>query len=225
MRDKASIYAPVSAAEIEPSSIAGGVVQGYAAPERGRRPCLLEMVGGSSVVAVARACGFSDAALKAGVRFGWCRFDLGGLTVAAAFGETVQVRCAISGATIASWPPEQLNRSEARPRRASLQVAGLRMFIEELSGCSELIQVEPIAQLFRAEHGDQAFIEASYMYLHKRLPNVSERHHFFDDLPVDWTVTACWEKIVSSNEFITKRRFPLPGVFTSGFPFGLGAFD
>jgi hypothetical protein len=218
-------YAPVDQVEIDPSSIEEGVLRGYAAPNRGPKPCLLELVAGRTVLALAPACGFSKKALLANVRFGWCGFELGGLTVAGAFGETVQVRCAVSGDVIDSWIPEKLLlQLLAETRGPIIRVIELQEVMRGFSGCSDLSQIVPFAEQFRSSHDDRDFVNASYLYLHKRRASDEELDDFVAHLPADWDSAVCWNRIVNSDEFTSQRRFPVPGVFSAAFPYGLGVF-
>src|SRR5271170_1129574 len=133
-------YAPIDQVQIDPSSLELGVVSGYAAPSHGPKPCLLELIAGRDILATARACGFSENALIANLRFGWCGFKLGGLDVAGALGRTVELRCAVSGLVIETWTSENLLHSLAAPR-PTMRVTELREFAQGLYGCSNLAQI------------------------------------------------------------------------------------
>jgi hypothetical protein len=212
-------YAPVHESEIDRTEIARGFIQGYAAPKRGPKWCRLELVSGGKLVAVADACGYSEIARANGVRFGWCRFDMGGLAVAGALAELVQIRCAISGALVAEFEAEAL--VGAVPKRQPLTLSALCAFISELRGCSSLEQISPFAERYREIHAEKAFVEALYVYLLKRRPSAREVDDFLRDLPEGWNVGDCWKKMTSSPEFARRPSKILPGGFDPGFSFGL----
>ena len=67
--------------------ITKGVARGYAAPTGSANPSGLLATSGERVLGVAVATGFSSEALTAGLRHGWCGFELSGVTLGAALGE------------------------------------------------------------------------------------------------------------------------------------------
>jgi hypothetical protein len=222
MQHRLSSHAPVHEAKIDRDLLATGVIQGFAAPERGPNPCRLELVAGGQVVSVANANGFSEMAQAAGVRFGWCRFDLVGLSMAGALGETAHLRCAISGNLIESIDLEALTLAPVR--RPALSAPKLKTYISGLSGCSQLRQIMPFGEWYRAHRGESAFIDASYNYLHGRHADGEEISIFMRTLPEGWGVMDCWDKIVESQEYADRRNWELCGVFSPGFPFGRELF-
>jgi hypothetical protein len=179
----------------------------------------LELVAGEQIVSVADACGFSEPAHAKGVRLGWCRFDMGGLFIAGALNGMVNLRCAVSGNLIEAFNLAAL--APAPTSRPFLSLSELRAYISELSGCSDLHQIAPLAEWYRRQHGDRSFVGASYLYLHNRQASGEEIDSFLHSLPSGWGIMDCWEKITSSPEYMRRTISILPGVFSPGFPFGL----
>jgi hypothetical protein len=219
MNLRISNYAPVSMTEIDHDKLSLGVLQGYAAPERGPKPCRLELVCGGKLVAIADASGFSKTAHAKGVRFGWCRFDMNGLTLTGALDEVAELRCIISGRVVHDFRAKSF--ASSFPVRKPLALSAFRTLIGELHGCSSLEQIAPFTERYRELHGDRAFLEALYLYLHTRKVSGIEVDSFLRHLPEKWTVADCWHIITSSDEFVRCQRYALPGIFASGFTFGL----
>lgn len=223
MKLKSGIYAPVHKAEINHDLIAYDIIHGFAAPLRGPNPCRVELISEGQIISVADACGFSDIAWAAGLRFGWCSFRLGGLSTASALGSEVYLRCSVSGNLIEQFDPETLTFSS--DKKPELSVLELRKFIGDLFGCVELDHIVPFADRYRKKYGDYAFIEASYTYLHNRKPGYVEVNEFLENLPKYWSITDCWQIVTESAEYASRRNKALPGIFSVDFPFGLELLD
>ena len=93
-------FAPVERVEVH--RMDGNRVYGVAAPSDGPRPCAVILSGGDRIFGVATAGSYSPKAKAAGVRHGWCGFAVTGVQHAMAVGLVGELRCAVTGRSLAT---------------------------------------------------------------------------------------------------------------------------
>lgn len=218
-------HAPTAQFEVLRMDMASGTIEGHAAPDRGLLPCGLRLEAGRETVSSAEATGFSDAAARSGLRLGWCGFVIGGLAQAVAMDDDVTLKCAGSGAVLSKWSAASLTAMLLPAARRPLTVEGLIARSIAAGGCSDVRQVLPFAIGLARTRGREAFIKATYRYLLDRLPDAQAI-----DLPrgeeVDpGMVEACWQAVISSDEYTSVRRWGHAGPFQPSFPFPLAPLD
>lgn len=205
--------------------MASGTIEGHASPERGPLPCGLRLEAGLEAVSVAEATGFSDAAARSGLRLGWCGFVIGGLAQAIAMDDDVTLRCSASGAVLAKWSAASLTGSLLPTARRPLTVEGLIARSIAAGGCSDARQVLPFAVGLAKAEGREAFIEATYRYLLDRRPDAKAINLPGRDDLDPGIIEACWQAVMSSDEYGSVRRWGHAGPFQPSFPFPLAPLD
>jgi len=214
-------FAPVHLFKLDPDCLGQGYFAGLAAPTYGPKPCLVKLVSGVEVLAVARADGFSLQAAAEKIRFGWCAFACGGVNAAIALGDQVELQCALTSRSLVSWSSDELHRLAGPGVRRGLSVAGLRAFVKALSGCLVIEQIEPFTANFAPKHSAEELIRVMWEYFLRRPCPPSEITSIAAALPADWRMEWLVQYLESSEEFLARGGYPLSGVFDADFPFGV----
>lgn len=207
-------YSTVAAFALVESSDDG--LRGYAAPS-GASPALVKLTADDAPIAFARASGYSSAAAEAGLRLGWCAFQIHGLRQAFAIGDDVKLRCGVSDEVLATLSIDML--SPATPTTAQLSALDLIDLVRAPDICPGLEQLLPFAINHYRRHGARQFIEACYQTLLGRWPEVDAPDVDFaletDEDRVEFYVDA----IIASKEYKARWGGAMPGPFMSGFRF------
>ncbi len=217
-------FAPTAAFACDPANLDGGALTGFAAPDGGPDPCLVELVCGGETLSMARAVGYSHSAAEGGLRLGWCAFVLGGLTSARSPEEAVEIRCALTARTLAAFSPRDLAGRSDRERERTT-VLGLRSFLGRLYGCLDVEQIRPFYEPFIAANTIRDCVKAAYEYFLRRTPSEIEIEGLAPHVPHPLTMDWIARLFIECDEFKAGPGFPLPGPFDPGFPFDRGVLE
>ena len=218
LRIALSAHAPVRRFSLDDAAVRQGVLKGYAAPEETDKSCALKLLAGGTLFGLARAWEHSVAALTDGIQDGWAGFSFHNLGMVMALG-VVELRCAVSDAVLTSLSFGDFPPKGSQPGPRHLDFTTMRVAAQARYGCTDLLQVRPVAERFRESRGDLAFAEASYRWLLRRIPDEPEPRGLLSVLPPGWTVMEAWERFVTSEEFHAGPGLPLLGPWQAGFPF------
>lgn len=212
-------YAPVS---IFSGEIVSGVLEGYAAPERGLLPCSVGLFSGETAVSYARATRFSEEAEASGVRLGWCGFRLPGLAQALALEGAVEVRCGVTNAVLLrpTVDVSMIERSSRLVREVSLTEFLTLVRSEDAS--PDVARLAIFGFDHARRHGRRSFLHAAYQTLLGREPDdptMAARNG--DSLDID-AVERILSNIIASVEFRRRTVQGIPGPFQSSFKFDRG---
>lgn len=202
----------------------GYAVTGFAAPSRGTQPCALMLVANGELLAVTVAGDFSSTAQAAGIRLGWCGFEIGDLPTCALLQTTIELRCIASNRLLQSWSRDALAEFQSVPRRV-LSVAAFRQRLRRPGACYDVAHVLPFGEHHRWSSDDRAFLIASYRWAFERIPTSEELDIRMAAFPPGWTVSDCWFAFCHSDEARRRQVPPLPGPFRPSFPFSLALLD
>ena len=209
-------YSPVAAFSLEDTS--DDRLTGYAAPS-GRNPTLLKLTANDTPISFARGAGYSTAAAAAGLRLGWCGFEVHGLRQAVAIGDDVKLICGVSGEVLATLPISLLDKTP--PAAARLSAEDLVSMVRAPECCSDLEPLMPFAMNHYRRHGARQFIEASYQAVFGRWPDTETPDMDFTYETDEECVEYYLLDMMSSEEFSLKWEGLIPGPFLSTFRFDL----
>ena len=209
-------YSPVAAFSLEDTS--DDRLTGYAAPS-GRSPTLLKLTANDTPITFARGTGYSTAAAAAGLRLGWCGFEIYGLRQAVAIGDDVKLICAVSGEVLAALSLNLLDK--APPAAVRLSAEDLVSMVRAPECCSDLEVLMPFAMNHYRRHGARQFIEASYQTLFSRWPDSQAPELDLDCETDEECVERYLMDMMESKEFALKWGDLWPGPFLSTFRFDL----
>ncbi len=196
--------------------ISADCLRGYAAPN-GPSPALVKLTSDDAPIAFARASGHSTAAAEAGLRLGWCAFQIHGLRQAFAIGDDVKLRCGVSDEVLATLSIDML--SPAKPTTAQLSALDLIALVRAPDICPSLEQFIPFAINHYRRHGARQFIEACYQTLLGRWPEADAPDVDFALETEEDRVKCYVAAILASNEYQARWGEVIPGPFMSGFRF------
>lgn len=205
-------YSPVAVFVLD--AVEGDVLRGYAAP-RDFEPALIKLVAGDTPIAFARAAGFSPAAEGAGVRLGWCGFELPGLRQAFAISEDVKVCCGVSGENLSMISGDLVSKEV--PPSVELSAQDLLSKVRSLDCCRTLDPLTLFALNHYRRHGARQFIEATYQTLLGRWPDSSVPDINPSPLSDEERVIFYLIDVIGSAEYGSKWGDLIPGPFSSGF--------
>ena len=214
-------YAPVS---IFSGEIVDGVLEGYAAPERGLLPCSVGLFSGETAVSYARATRFSEEAEASGVRLGWCGFRLPGLAQALALEGAVEVRCGVTNAVLLkpAIDVSKVERSSRLVRQVSL--TEFLTLVRSEDACPDVARLAIFASDHARRHGDRSFLHAAYQTLLGREPDSAIMAVWNgDSLDID-EIERLLSDMVESDELQGRAVQGIPGPFQSSFKFDRGLF-
>lgn len=211
-------YAPVATCEID---IQQGRVIGHAAPAGSPAPCLIALISAETPIAYARATGFSADAAAAGLRMGWCGFDLPGLRQAFALGDLARVICGVSGDLLQEIAADPTAFEFPLPGARTLSAADIVRLAQGGEVCDTIDQLLPFALAHRQRYGDRATIEAAYQTLLRRWPDGGAPQSIDgpDDLDADAHVLHLLTAMIDSEEFRQLWAAAIPGPFHPAFRF------
>lgn len=200
-------------------------IVGFAAPTGGQKPCAVELVVGAETIAFSKAGRFSQAAYSAELRYGWCGFQLSGLSEAIALEGVVAVRCAVSGEVL-----HQFNREEVETLRGveagSLSAMGLLRELRLSNGTTNLKHVLPFLNRYASTHGARDVVEVLYRYLLRRSADESGMQTWacrIEGGTPAWQIAeAIWDIAQHEKPLVSPV---LEGPFEPGFAFGRQLFD
>ena len=192
------------------------MIVGYAAPKAGIKPSALRLLSDGEAVCVARASRYSADAAAAGLRVGWCGFELPGLAKALAIGSAVSIVCAATGAELEqlSLSPEIFAHQGARTSLTAEQV-----FLSGSAGerCADLYEVAPFAIDHRNRHGCHSFIEATYQMVLDRMPDPKARKLLAETVETDEGLVKFLSGLIDSEEHTALPLRLFPGPFHPSF--------
>lgn len=199
-------------------------VIGYAAPRSGMKPCVLKLTADDTPIAFIRASRFSLEADDAGLRMGWCGFEIPGLAQAFAIGSRVEIACAGTGAILATIPlsPFIFDSRIAEPERLS----AAEVIVASRSGetCDDIDQLLPFAAHHLRKFGPRAAVEATFQTLLGRWPENDVVEKWSPSIDDDEQLTALIAEITDSSEYQDDPLKSLPGPFHQAFRYDLGLF-
>jgi hypothetical protein len=216
----AARYAPVH--QIRILSMSGNRLRGLAAPEAGPRPSAVILTAGERVLGVSIASAFSEEAKVAGLRDGWCGFEVAGLQHALALGPRGEVRCAATNHSLITLDDDAIASAASAPH-TDITVEALRSQALRENGTANEAAVWPFAEAFFQEKGFGAFIDALYAYLLGRPCDKDGRSHYEQSMAAGAAPQDIWLSLLESEEFKNRGLKIIPGPFDPGFPFGLAA--
>ena len=215
-------FAPVERLEIV--QLVGNRVRGYAAPVGGDRPCAVVIASGSRVFGVAVAGAFSTEAKAAGLRLGWCGFEVMGALFGMALGGSAELRCAVESRTLV-----QLNNvdclAQVMAPRPQASVEAALSIVQRQNDATGPDAVMPFSEAYCRVHGNAAFVDATYRYLLGRNADPHGRDSFLKDMDGGLSPDAIWRRFMTVPEYTNLPRHSFPGPFDPGFPFGRYAFQ
>lgn len=191
-------------------------LRGYAAP-KGAAPALLKLTSDGTPISFSRASGYSSAAAEAGLRLGWCAFQVHGLRQAFAIGDSVMLCCGVSEDVLATLSIDMLDR--AKPETAQLSAVDLVALIRAPDLCPEREQLLPFALNHYRRHGARQFIEACYQTLLGRWPEADAPDIDFGLKTDEYRVESYVADVLDSAEYRARWGEAIPGPFMSGFRF------
>ena len=209
-------YSPVAAFALSDTS--NDCLQGYAAPN-GATSAQLRLISDDTTIAVVKATGYSAAAAAAGLRLGWCGFELHGLQQAFAVGDAVRICCGVSGEVLATLPREAL--TPVMPPAKQLSVLDLISAVRSTESCPSMHELLPFAVNHYRRHGARQFIEASYQTLLGRWPDTNATDIDFEIDTEEKRVESYLDVMINSEEYQEKWGGVIPGPFMAGFRFDL----
>ncbi|WGM32288.1 hypothetical protein [Brevundimonas sp. NIBR11] len=212
-------YGAVTTLHIESRT---GLITGYATPRIGPRPAALSLTTGDTTIAVVRASRYSQTAAEAGIRAGWCGFELPGLAQAFALGSDVAINCVATGKVLErlAFSPDVFEA--VSPPSQPLSAAEVFFAGSLGERCSDLEQVMPFAIDHRNRHGARSFMEATYQMLLDRLPDTVAYKQYEGVVTTDAGLIEFLDDITASDEY---ARYPLrvmPGPFHPAFRYDRG---
>jgi hypothetical protein len=217
----AARYAPVH--QIRILSMSGNRLRGLAIPEGGLRPSAVILAAGERLFGVSIAGGFSEEAKAAGLRYGWCGFELLGLQHALALGPRSEVRCAATNRSLITLDDDGI-ASAANSLSTSITVEALRAAALRENLTEDPDVIWPFAEAFLQEKGPRAFIDATYLYLLGRPADLDGRSFYEKSIAEGMRPRDVWSTFVESEEFRSKAMKVLSGPFDSDFPYSLSPF-
>ncbi len=214
-----AIYPPVvtfALAQTSPRLI------GYAAPKNGTKPCVLKLTADDTPIAFIRASRFSAEAFDAGLRLGWCGFEIPGLAQAFAIGSRVELACAGSGAILATIP---VSTAVFAARAGEVErLSAAEVIVASRSGetCEHLDQLLPFAAHHRQKFGPRAVVEATFQTVLGRWPEHDLVDRWSRSIGDDAELIAFIDEITDSPEYRKDPLRSLPGPFHQAFRYDLG---
>ncbi len=224
IRSLGRAYPPTDQFKVEIIIGSGGpMAVGFGAPRAGRLPCVLALVAGGECLQIVKAARYSNDAATAGIRYGWCGFKIDGLDIAAALGETVEIRCVADGKTLMQWRSlDLLESTKLAPEKHHLTVSELIMLVRGAYGCTNVDQLRALGSQLRRALGDEALVDGAYRWLLGRKPSAEEVGNLtLSVLPRGWQFMNLASLLVGSDEFKEQSGFPVLGPFEANFPFDL----
>lgn len=216
---------PVAVFQVQLLRTAHGVVAtGWAAPARGRLPCVLHLRAGPALLAVAKATRYSAEAAARGVRLGWCGFRVGDLSAGAALAEEVTLACAVSGAVQARWGADDVADRAEPAGRPVLTVPEYQDALARVTGCEDPETILPFARRLYRLRGDMELVAACYRWVLQRSPATTEIREFIKVRPEGALIEAALNMLMGSEEYALRPRY-LSGPFDGDFPFDAAALD
>lgn len=214
-----AIYPPVAMFALTEQS---SRLIGYAAPKSGMKPCVLKLTADDTPIAFIRASRFSLEADDAGLRMGWCGFEIPGLARAFAIGSRVEIACASTGAILATIPlsPAVFGSRAAEPER--LSVAEVIVASRSGESCDGIDQLLPFAAHHLRKFGPRAAVEATFQTLLGRWPENDVVDRWSPSIHEDEQLTALVTEITDSSEYQDDPLKSLPGPFHQAFRYDLG---
>ena len=195
---------------------------GYAAPKSGTKPCVLKLTTDDIPIAFIRASRFSVEAHDAGLRMGWCGFEIPGLAQAFAIGSRVELACASTGAILATVPLSQaiFDSRIAEPER--LSAAGVIGASRSGETCDDIDQLLPFAAHHLRKFGPRSAVEATFQTLLARWPENDVVDKWSPSIDDDEQLTELIAEITDSSEYQDNPLKSLPGPFHQAFRYDLG---
>ena len=185
---------------------------GYATPKAGLRPSVINLVAAGEVICSAKASRFNDAAAAAGIRYGWCGFELAGLPRALALSSDCAVTCAASGAVLEriNLTPEVL---ASRPQGRQALTATEVFDFAGSERCQDIRWIMPFAIDHRNRRGIHSVIEATWQMLLDRLPDAEEIELWHSILQTDAGLGELLETLIKEIAEAAPAAVRLPGPF------------
>lgn len=212
---KIATYSPVASFELHDRT---GSLSGFAAPKNGIAPCLLKLSSDNTPITFGRATRLNAIAASRGLRQGWCGFEISGLRQAFAIGDDVRVTCAVSGETLAQLSFDAALFSSEPAATRTLKTADLTRFARGGEMCADVDDLLPFAMAHYQAFGARAFIEASYLTILRRWPDLTAPDIVGADEDTIDMVLAIWLRdLVDSDEFQNQWAAEIPGPFHQAF--------
>lgn len=197
------------------------LIVGYAAPERGPKPSVVELLVGDVLLGVSRASRFSQHAKAVKLRLGWCGFELAGVRLATALDGPIVVRCASSRAILSEFDREKIEPQQP-VNRSSRNAMELLNELRLVNGTTDLSHVAPFILDFCAANGTATIIETFYRYFLRRSVDESGKQAWNDQINLGLNPIAFAERLIEHAQTEQANLQPiLQGPFEPGFPFGL----
>jgi hypothetical protein len=190
-------------------------IQGLAAPRAGFQPAALRLDAGGETIAAVRASRYSASAAAAGLRAGWCAFELPGVAKAFAISSDVSVRCLATDAVLATITPSR--DVFAQPSDTDRPLTALEVFKAGSAGerCESIDEVIRFATDHRDRHGIRSLVDATFQMLTDSLPDTDDLEEFLELLASDEGVATFLTLMQERSGESPHRAFP--GPFHSAF--------
>lgn len=200
-------------------------ITGYAAPRMGPKPAALALKADGVLIAAVRASRYSHTAAEAGVRAGWCGFELPGVAQAFALGAEVTLCCLASGKVL-----ERLALSPSvfeEVHRPSQPLSVSEVFAAGSLGerCADFTENLAFAIDHRNQHGARSFLEATYQMLLDRIPKPADYGLYEGLVATDEGLIEFLEELVASKEYAQYPLRAMPGPFHPAFRYDRGLLD
>ena len=217
----AARFAPVERAEVH--RMDGNRVCGIATPVDGPRPCAVILAAGDRIFGVAIAGSFSPKAESAGVRDGWCGFEVTGIQHAMALGLVGQLRCAVTGRVLVVIDDDDVAQA-ANAARIDMSVEALRISVGKQNGTADIEAIWPFANALIRERGIDTFLDEAYRYLLGRPIDSDGWSSNKAQIAAGVPARRIWDGIVASDEFKSRSSRSFPGPFAPEFSLRVRAF-
>ena len=212
-----SPYSPVLSFKLESQD--NGVLTGYAAPRSDGRTCALVLSADDRPIVHVRASRFSSSAEAAGLRGGWCGFEVPGLAQAFAVGDTVRLSCSVSGEVQAEIAFDETLFS-TRPKAAvGLLPQDVLALAREDEMAGRIEDILPIAVFHFERHGAKAFLDAACLTLLRRGPEPEDLFEADVELSLEEQIFDHLLALAERDESISIWHGQIPGPFHASFHF------
>jgi len=200
--------------------IVGTRYTGWAAPETGSLCVCLGLYADTVLVAATKADEFSAKALKAGVRDGWCSFELELFSRHFVLSDELSVRCMTGNNELDRIHIKSVESNSVQAEKTNLVEDLIKAQLEPLY--TDVLIFEPIIRRMAATLSAEEFVSFAYQLILHRKPDHAGLRDYAALARAD--AMKVFSKLMSSDEYVCSSRKGLSGPFSHNFP-QLPVFD